>query len=363
LRINKILNFIDKIEIIINEDAEMNYKEHNLLEYLQYFYHSDHLGSASFITDASGYAEQHPLCRSLFCSVLQNQRCSTNTNKIRIGIQYLPFGELFISQRNDGFDSRYKFTAKELDNETNYTYFGARYYDSDVSIWLSVDPMAGKYPALSPYAYCANNPIILVDPDGREIRIYYKEKRGIGRLFERAKYISYTEGMNYTGDNKFVSNSVNSLNYIYNNNADVEGIIHQSVSTSEIVKIKKSNDDYYNDKNNTIHWTTKGMKVWDNSSGSEKKGRQSGALGLFHELGHFYREVFKSDEYESDFEIYDADYDNMEERKVIEDYETPAAKILNEGTRNNHRGAPLNTAEPTSNKTKREIRRENRLDD
>jgi len=57
-------------------------------------------------------------------------------------INIKPFGELFVSQRNTSFDSRYKFTAKELDNETNYTYFGARYYDSDISIWLSVDPMA-----------------------------------------------------------------------------------------------------------------------------------------------------------------------------------------------------------------------------
>ncbi len=66
------------------------------------------------------------------------------------------------------FDSRYKFTAKELDNETSYTYFGARYYDSELSGWLSVDPMSDKYPMLSPYAYCANNPIILIDPDGRD---------------------------------------------------------------------------------------------------------------------------------------------------------------------------------------------------
>jgi len=36
-------------------------------------------------------------------------------------------------------------------------------------MWLSVDPMSDKYPSMSPYNYCANNPIILVDPDGREI--------------------------------------------------------------------------------------------------------------------------------------------------------------------------------------------------
>jgi RHS repeat-associated protein len=82
---------------------------------------------------------------------------------------YLPYGELFVSQKNSSFDSRYKFTAKELDNETNYTYFGARYYDSDLSSWLSVDPLSDKYPSLSPYNYCAGNPVILVDPDGMEI--------------------------------------------------------------------------------------------------------------------------------------------------------------------------------------------------
>ena len=41
------------------------------------------------------------------------------------------------------------------------------YYDSDMSVWLSVDPMAGKHPSLSPYVYCAHNPIKYIDPDGQ----------------------------------------------------------------------------------------------------------------------------------------------------------------------------------------------------
>jgi len=44
-----------------------------------------------------------------------------------------------------------------------------RHYNSDLSIWLSVDPMADKYPKVSPYVYCGNNPVRLVDPNGREI--------------------------------------------------------------------------------------------------------------------------------------------------------------------------------------------------
>jgi RHS repeat-associated protein len=55
-----------------------------------------------------------------------------------------------------------------LHAETGFSYFGARYYDSDLMTgWLSVDPMADKYPSLSPYAYCAWNPVRLVDLDGR----------------------------------------------------------------------------------------------------------------------------------------------------------------------------------------------------
>ena len=61
------------------------------------------------------------------------------------------------------------FIGKERDSETGFSYFGARYYDSDILTgWLSVDPMADKYPGLSPYAYCAWNPIKLVDPDGED---------------------------------------------------------------------------------------------------------------------------------------------------------------------------------------------------
>ena len=62
------------------------------------------------------------------------------------------------------------FTGKERDSETGFSYFGARYYDSDVLTgWLSVDPLADKYPGLSPYAYCAWNPVKLVDPNGEDI--------------------------------------------------------------------------------------------------------------------------------------------------------------------------------------------------
>ena len=65
----------------------------------------------------------------------------------------------------------FTFSAKERDPETGLSYFGSRYYSSDLSIWLSVDPMSDKYASLSPYVYCADNPVKLVDPNGEDIEI------------------------------------------------------------------------------------------------------------------------------------------------------------------------------------------------
>ncbi|MDX9697645.1 MAG: RHS repeat-associated core domain-containing protein [Bacteroidales bacterium] len=110
------------------------------MELLSYFYHPDHLGSSSWITDGSGQAIQH--------------------------LHYLPFGEDWVDQRNSSWNAPYTFSGKEKDVETGYGYFGARYYDSGLSIWLSVDPMSDKYPNMSPYNYCANNPVKLIDPNG-----------------------------------------------------------------------------------------------------------------------------------------------------------------------------------------------------
>jgi RHS repeat-associated protein len=65
-------------------------------------------------------------------------------------------------------DSRYKFTEKERDLGTNYDYFGARYYDSELGRWQSVDPLASKYPGWSPYNYTKCNPLRFIDPNGME---------------------------------------------------------------------------------------------------------------------------------------------------------------------------------------------------
>lgn len=66
-----------------------------------------------------------------------------------------------------GIQDQSSFTGKECDAETGFGYFGARHMDHELmTMWLSVDPMADKYPGISPYAYCAWNPVRIIDPTG-----------------------------------------------------------------------------------------------------------------------------------------------------------------------------------------------------
>ena len=95
-------------------------------------------------------------------------------NTVKETINYYPFGsEMRMqdpAQMTGDFQHSYRFTGKELDrlNGLNMYDFGARWYDvAGVPMWTSVDPLAEKYYHVSPYAYCNNNPVMFVDPDGR----------------------------------------------------------------------------------------------------------------------------------------------------------------------------------------------------
>lgn len=117
-----------------------SFKDPDNYENLQFFYHPDHLGSSSFITNLDGEVVQH--------------------------IEYVPFGEVFIEERNSVWNTPYLFNAKEFDEETGLYYYGSRYYNSRLSIWLSSDPMHEKFPNVTSYNYCLNNPIKFLDDDG-----------------------------------------------------------------------------------------------------------------------------------------------------------------------------------------------------
>jgi len=68
-----------------------------------------------------------------------------------------------------------------MDSETGLYYYGARYYDPKVSVWLTVDPLLEEFTGSSPYIYCENNPVIYIDPDGRKLVLHGSgdEKRSV----------------------------------------------------------------------------------------------------------------------------------------------------------------------------------------
>ena len=105
-----------------------------------FYYHSDHLGSTSYITDRDGNASQF--------------------------VCYKPYGEALVDEHATLYEMPWKFNGKELDSETGLYYYGARYYDSRLSMWYGVDAIAEKYTSVGGYVYCAGNPVKLVDPDG-----------------------------------------------------------------------------------------------------------------------------------------------------------------------------------------------------
>jgi RHS repeat-associated protein len=77
------------------------------------------------------------------------------------------------------YSSRYTFTGKEQDALTGLQYFGARYYDARISLWYGVDPMAEEAPNWNPYRYSLNNPIRIIDPDGRFETIFEDENGNV----------------------------------------------------------------------------------------------------------------------------------------------------------------------------------------
>ena len=87
---------------------------------------------------------------------------------------FYPFGA---KAERDGLaqaeDNRFLFSGKECQAliDLNAYDFGARMYDASLGRWTAVDPLAEKYTNLSPYNYCINNPLVIVDPDGKDVMI------------------------------------------------------------------------------------------------------------------------------------------------------------------------------------------------
>ena len=110
------------------------------------FFIKDHLGSVRAVVSETG-------------EVLQ-------TN------EFYPYGDLFSAAGTAGSNSnRYRFTGKELGDETGLYDFSARFLQTSLGRFTTIDPLAEKYPGISPYAYCNGNPVRYIDPDGRKLRV------------------------------------------------------------------------------------------------------------------------------------------------------------------------------------------------
>ncbi|UKB85068.1 RHS repeat-associated core domain-containing protein [Chryseobacterium sp. MEBOG06] len=127
-----------------------------------------------------------------------------------------------LEQRTGVYNNPYKFNAKELDKETGLYYYGARYYNPRASIWYGVDPLAVYNPVmedqfygdgehnggvfnqgnLNPYIYCYQNPIVYVDPNGKQT--FFLNTRSF------APFNRFGGGFEGDGDNRKFSTASNS---------------------------------------------------------------------------------------------------------------------------------------------------------
>ena len=133
--------------------VDNNFHDKDNYEKMQFYYHPDHLGSSSYITNLDGEVSQH--------------------------IEYVPFGEVFIEERNNTWNTPYLFNAKEFDEETGMYYYGVRYYEPRLSLWMSTDASQEKHPNITTYCYVVANPIKFIDPDGNDIVITGKQHTSI----------------------------------------------------------------------------------------------------------------------------------------------------------------------------------------
>jgi RHS repeat-associated protein len=106
----------------------------------QYYYHSDHLGSANYITDSNGDVSQH--------------------------LEFIASGEVFVDERFKNWHTPFAFNGKEQDEETGLIYYGKRYLDPRTGAWTGADPKRLEFTNIGAYVYCHANPTNRIDPDG-----------------------------------------------------------------------------------------------------------------------------------------------------------------------------------------------------
>jgi RHS repeat-associated protein len=212
--------------------------------------------------------------------------------------EYTPFGVSFPQTTGDAGAQRYKFSGKELDrmHGLNYYDFHARLYDPILASFLTMDPLAEKYYSVSPYAYCANNPVNRIDPDGMD---WYTDNDGTYQydpnLNEKNRYEILTKGQRYIG----VTHQVKDKNGTVIENYRKDGSIMYSNESSGYKRIWNNSQKTGNEEMAVM--TEKGVLVlpsyennsttatpeqygysWENGNIKDAEGNSFDTLGTIH---------------------------------------------------------------------------------
>ena len=242
-----------------------------------FFYHSDHLGSTSYITDDKANITQYDA--------------------------YLPYGELLVDEHSSSEDLPYKFNGKQFDDETGLYYYGARYLNPVTSLWYGVDRFKEKYPHLSGFNACASNPLLFRDLNGDSLWIVNKQTN---ILYEDHKLYN-KDGSLYSGKVEgFVKEAKEAIDIISGTDSGSNVLEEFQKSKKNIYIHKFYKENHFtplgarasllmvpsNSKYSSIAGSG-GDIYWDpyNTEGGPDEFRNTerpAFIGLAHEMGHAY---------------------------------------------------------------------------
>ncbi len=294
-----------KLEFYPHAEGYVKVKEDNTLQYV--YNYTDHLGNVrlSYTKGSDGKAQ-----------VVEESN-------------YYPFGLKHKGYNNNSntLTDKYKYgyNGKEEQDELglNWTDYGARNYDPALGRWMNMDPLAEKYNPISPYTYVGNNPVNIIDPDGRDFVISIKKDEegnisitisttihvyGEGVTKNSFEYLKKTSNKVYNKENVSVKNEDGTttsigfdVSYELHDNEESAKEAVESSPGDNLLRLDKSlidveNDQWtfysFNDNNEHKNKIVGGIAV---TGGKEAHARGSDIRSVIHETGHFFG---LSDKYE-----------------------------------------------------------------